>query len=312
MADVSERLSSLVDAFLAREGLERGLADNTLEAYGRDLTRFRVFLAQQGLERWEYLEATHVRGFVEELERQNLAPRSRSRALVSVRRLLEFACAEGLPLAGVSGGVASPSLPLLLPKVLRPDETRALIAAADCSKPLGLRDASMIEVLYGAGLRVSELVGLPLSGVDLRDGWLRVIGKGQKERVIPLGEAARSSLAQYLEQARPVLLGDRPDVDYGVFLTRRGRVMSRQNFFERLRCLARVAGIPTNRVSPHVLRHAFATDLLEGGADLRAIQAMLGHADLSTTQIYTHVERARLRKTVEARHPRGRARRGES
>ena len=312
MADVSERLSSLVDAFLAREGLERGLADNTLEAYGRDLTAFRVFLAQQGLERWEHLEAKHVRGFVEELERQNLAPRSRSRALVSVRRLLEFACAEGLPLAAVSGGVASPGLPLLLPKVLRPDETQALIAAADCSTPLGLRDASMIEVLYGAGLRVSELVGLPLSGVDLRDGWLRVIGKGQKERVIPLGEAARSSLAQYLEQARPILLGDRPDVDYGVFLTRRGRVMSRQNFFERLRGLARVAGIPTDRVSPHVLRHAFATDLLEGGADLRAIQAMLGHADLSTTQIYTHVERARLRKTVEARHPRGRARRGPS
>ena len=156
MADVSERLSSLVDAFLAREGLERGLADNTLEAYGRDLGRFREFLVTQGLERWEHLEAAHIRRFVEELERLNLAPRSRSRSLVSVRRLLEFACAEGLPLAGVSGGVASPGLPLLLPKVLHPDETRALIAAADCSKPLGLRDAAMVEVLYGAGLRVSE------------------------------------------------------------------------------------------------------------------------------------------------------------
>ena len=310
MAESVSPLIGLVDAFLAREGLERGLSDNTLEAYGRDLARFVVFLSEAGLSAWGALEAEHIRRFVEELERQNLAARSRARTLVAVRRLLEFGSAEGLSLGGLAEGVVSPGTPQLLPKVLHPDETRALIAAVDCSKPLGQRDATMLEVLYGAGLRVSELVGLPLSGVDRRGGWLRVVGKGQRERVVPLGEAALTSLGTYLEQTRPLLLGDRADVDYAVFLTRRGRAMTRQNFFERLRGIAKVAGIPTDRVSPHVLRHAFATDLLEGGADLRAIQAMLGHADLSTTQIYTHVDRARLRSTVEARHPRGRARRG--
>jgi integrase/recombinase XerD len=168
-----------------------------------------------------------------------------------------------------------------------------------------LRDVAMLEVLYGAGLRVSELVGLPLAGVDLRGLLVRVVGKGRKERVVPMGEVAAEALVRYLERARPVLLGDRSDRDHAVFLTRRGHAMTRQNFFARLRRHARAAGLASDRVSPHVLRHAFATDLLEGGADLRAIQSMLGHADLSTTEIYTHVSRSKLRETVEARHPRG-------
>jgi integrase/recombinase XerD len=163
----------------------------------------------------------------------------------------------------------------------------------------------MLELLYAAGLRVSELVTLPISAVDRRGLLVRVIGKGRKERLIPLGRAAAEALDAYLEDARPVLLGARPDREHALFLTRRGRAMSRQNFFGRLRQHAIRAGIPTDRVSPHVLRHAFATDLLEGGADLRAIQSMLGHADLSTTEIYTHVSRSKLRETVETRHPRG-------
>ncbi len=167
----------------------------------------------------------------------------------------------------------------------------------------------MLEVLYGAGLRVSELVSLPLSAIDRRGQLLRVVGKGRKERVVPMGDLASGAIEVYLAEARPVLLGDHPDRDHATFLTRRGRPMTRQNFFARLRRHARAAGLPVDRVSPHVLRHGFATDLLEGGADLRAIQSMLGHADLSTTEIYTHVSRARLRETVETRHPRGAGRR---
>ena len=178
-------------------------------------------------------------------------------------------------------------------------------AAVDTGTPLGLRDRAMLEVLYGAGLRVSELVGLPLSGLDLRGGLLRVTGKGDKERVVPLGESALAAVDGYLAEGRDALLGDRRDETHALFLTRRGGPMTRQNFFTLLRKHARKAGVPAERVSPHVLRHAFATDLLDGGADLRSIQAMLGHADLSTTQVYTHVSRARLRDTVEERHPRG-------
>ena len=176
----------------------------------------------------------------------------------------------------------------------------------DPSTPLGLRDRAMIEVLYGAGLRVSELVNLPLGAVERRAGMLRVLGKGNRERIVPLGRPALEALDAYLADGRPALARAATRDGDAVFLSRRGAAMTRQNFFVRLRLIARQAGISSDRVSPHVLRHAFATDLLEGGADLRAVQMMLGHADLSTTQIYTHVSQKRLRETVERRHPRGR------
>jgi integrase/recombinase XerD len=206
-------------------------------------------------------------------------------------------------------GVSSPDFDTPLPRLLRSDETAALIEAANPSTVLGLRDRSMLEVLYGCGLRVSELVALRLGAIDRRAGLVRVIGKGRKERIIPLGTPASECLDLYLETARPSLAKkSAPECD-AIFLTRHGRAMTRQNFFVRIRGIARHAGIPSERVSPHVLRHAFATDLLEGGADLRAVQSMLGHADLSTTEIYTHVSRARLRETVERLHPRGGRRR---
>jgi integrase/recombinase XerD len=202
-------------------------------------------------------------------------------------------------------GVLSPRLPRALPRRLLPAEIEALLRAADPGSPLGLRDRAMLELGYGAGLRVSELVGLPLAAVDRRAGLVRVLGKGRRERIVPLGEPALDALAAWLADGRPRLLRRGRATD-AVFLSERGTAMTRQNFFARLRLAARAAGIAAERVSPHVLRHAFATDLLEGGADLRAVQSMLGHADLSTTQIYTHVSRKRLRETVEARHPRGR------
>ena len=180
-----------------------------------------------------------------------------------------------------------------------------LIDAAADGSPLGLRDHAMLEVLYGSGLRVSELIGLTLSGVDRRGGWLRVEGKGRKERLVPMGGAALESIERYLENGRPGLARASAQEVETLFLNRRGTAMTRQNFFQRIRGIARRAGISQDRVSPHVLRHAFATDLLEGGADLRSVQAMLGHEHLVTTEIYTHVSKGRLRDTVERHHPRG-------
>jgi len=298
-------MDGLRDRYLNYARLEQGLAKKTIEAYASDLMRFIRYLETLGITEPRQLTRICVLGFIEQLAEEGLVARSRARTLSALRRMIAFAAAhhwlESDPLEAIS----TPRQGLALPKVLRTDETEALLAAVDTSTPLGLRDRAMIELLYGSGLRVSELVGLPLSGFDIRAGLLRVVGKGNKERVVPVGESASAAIQAYLLEGRPLLLGNHPDRDRAIFLSRRRSSMTRQNFFLMLRKLARVAGIPQERVSPHVLRHAFATDLLEGGADLRSIQAMLGHSDLSTTQIYTHVSRGRLRETVEERHPRG-------
>ncbi len=298
-------LDVLRDAFLNHIRLERGLAQKTVEAYAGDLERFVVSATGSGVEEPADLTRDTVLAYIADLEAAGLGPRSRARALSALRRMLAFAAARGELEHDPMEGILGPRVPATLPRLIRPDETAALVEAVDVSTPLGLRDRAMVELLYGAGLRVSELVGLPLSALDARAGLLRVVGKGSKERVVPVGEEALKAIAAYLKDGRPDILGQRPDRSRGLFLTRRADRMTRQNFFLLLRKLAVRAGIPQDRVSPHVLRHAFATDLLEGGADLRSIQAMLGHSDLSTTQIYTHVDRARLRRSVEARHPRG-------
>ena len=304
------RLVEAVYAFLQHALVERGLARNTVDAYRRDLERFLESLEGERVRDVADLQRAHVVAFLGSLERQGLAARSRARALVSVRRFVRFHEAEGAAVGHVLEGLDGPRLPRALPKTLGPSESAALIAAIDTREPLGLRDRAMLEVLYGAGLRVSELVGLPRAAVDLRAALVRVVGKGNKERIVPLGESALAAVGRYLEDGRPRLVRARRSD--ALFLTVRGGPMTRQHFFERLRKLARAAGIEARRVSPHVLRHAFATDLVDGGADLRSVQAMLGHADLSTTQVYTHVSRARLRETVEARHPRGRGRRARA
>lgn len=306
MAPDPESVDAGVDVFLTHAAVERGLSPRTIEAYGRDLGRFAAFLAAAGVARLRDVEPGHLADFAAWLDDEGLAPRSRARALVATRRLLRHAGAIGAFRDDPALGVAPPRVDRSLPRVLRPDESAALVEAAGAAAPpLGDRDRAMLEVLYGAGLRVSELVGLPLAAVDRRGGWLRVLGKGRVERLVPLGEPALEALDRYLADARPRLARGAARDPEAVFLTRRGRAMTRQNFFQRLRGIARRAGIPSERVSPHVLRHAFATDLLEGGADLRVVQTLLGHADLSTTQIYTHVSRSRLRDTVERRHPRG-------
>jgi len=300
-------LAHEVEGFLAFAAVERGLAPRTLEAYARDLRRFAEHLERRGVAVLADARREHVTGFVASLERQGLAARSRARSLVAVRRLLRHAGVAGGEGGDPCAGVAMPRFERRLPRVLRPDETARLLEAADPSTELGLRDRAMLEVLYGSGLRVGELVGLPLSGVDARAGVLRVRGKGGRERIVPLGAPGLAALGAWLRDGRPRLARKRGHAVEAVFLSTRGSAMTRQNFFLRLRELAARAQIDPARVSPHVLRHAFATDLLEGGADLRAVQAMLGHADLATTQIYTHVSRSRLRDTVDRRHPRGRA-----
>lgn len=299
-------LAASIRDFLEHGALERGLAARTLEAYGRDLRAFAAYLERAGVARPCDAERSHVAGFVAELEARGLGARSRARALVAVRRYARWLLATGAAHRDPVAGVLPPRLPSRLPRRLQPEEIEALLGAADPTTALGLRDRAMLEVAYGAGLRVSELVALPLAALDRRAGLLRVVGKGRRERILPLGEPAQDALDAYLAGTRAKLLRGR--TSDAVFLTARGAPMTRQNFFARLRTLALVAGVPRERISPHALRHAFATDLLEGGADLRAVQAMLGHADLATTQIYTHVSRRRLRDSVEARHPRGSAR----
>jgi integrase/recombinase XerD len=334
---MADALSGAVDAFLRHAAIERGLAPKTIAAYGADLARFADFLARERVASPRALERRHVAGFLASLEAQGLGARTRARMLVSVRRLARYLATTGRCARDASEGVSAPKLPHRLPRILRPDESAALIEAAAPGDALGLRDRAMLELLYGSGLRVSELVTLPLSALDARAGLVRVVGKGRKERLVPVSEPALDALAAYLRDGRPALssrakrtalranaargaqaatrraqraAGERSSQGSdAVFLTARGGAMTRQNFFTRLRALALRAGLAPERVSPHVLRHAFATDLLEGGADLRAVQTMLGHADLATTQIYTHVSRGRMRELVETHHPRGSGRR---
>jgi integrase/recombinase XerD len=296
-------LDAAIGAFLAHARLERGLAPASVEAYGRDLARLAAFLAARGRPGLRDLTRQALSGFLAGLEREGLSARSRARALVAVRRLVRFLQSRGDLRADPLEGLGRPRLERRLPRALRGPELLQLLAAAAGDGPLELRDRAMLEVAFGAGLRASELVGLPLGALDRRRGLLRVLGKGRRERLVPLGEPALDALDAWLAHGRPALA--RGGAGEAVFLSRRGRAMTRQNLFARLRALARRAGLPAGRISPHGLRHGFATELLDGGADLRAVQAMLGHADLSTTQIYTHVSRARLRETVEAHHPRG-------
>jgi len=309
VASGASALSAARLAFLEHCAVERGLSPRTLEAYGRDLERFIEQLERLGVHAPDGLSREHVSGWLRALERVGLSPRSRARALVAVRRFLRHLAASGVLQRDALVGVVAPRQARTLPRTLRPDETAALLAVPVAHSTHGLRDRAMLECLYGAGLRVSELCALPLAAVDRRRGLLRVLGKGRRERLVPLGEPALAALEAYLATARPALARKAGKKGRGpgdaIFLSNRGSAMTRQNFFLRLRSLARQAGIAADRVSPHVLRHAFATDLLEGGADLRSVQAMLGHADLSTTQIYTHVSRRRLRETVERHHPRG-------
>lgn len=291
----------LIDRFLDALWLEKGLADNTRLAYGSDLALFNGWLEEQGVS----LERAGREAILDHLAwrlAQGYKARSTARFLSGVRGFYRYCLREGLIAEDPTLQVELPQLGKPLPKSLSEADVEALLAAPETEDPLGLRDRAMLEVLYACGLRVSELVGLTLEQLNLRQGVVRVFGKGSKERLVPLGEEAIVWLERYLRNARDDLLGGRPsDV---LFPSLRGEQMTRQTFWYRIKHHAKVAGIGKS-LSPHTLRHAFATHLLNHGADLRVVQMLLGHSDLSTTQIYTHIARARLQELHAQHHPRG-------
>ena len=293
-------LDEALDRYLAHLRVERGLVSATLEAYARDLREYADWLAAQGISRLAEVTEAIILQHLAALQIRGLSRASQARHLASVRGLHKFANAEGFAPTDPSEGVGATRGSRPLPHFLGIDEVDRLLARPDSATTAGARDKAMLELLYASGLRVSELVGLPLGAIDAQTGVVRVRGKGGKERIVPVGERAREALATYLCGARQKLLGTRHSMD--LFVTPRGGRMTRQGFWKLLARHARAAGIE-QRVYPHTLRHSFATHLLERGADLRAVQAMLGHADIGTTQIYTHVDRERL-KAVIAKHPR--------
>ncbi len=293
-----------IDRFCDVLWLEEGLAQNTLEGYRRDLRQFSLWLAQQPDPPGLYqVQAHHLQSWLGWVFRSHrLGSRSVSRALSALRRFYRHALRSGQSLQDPTANLQFPHLPSLLPHSLGESDVERLLQAPDVSGALGLRDRAMLELLYATGLRVTELVTLPLAGLDLDGGLVRVLGKGGRERLVPLGEEARDWLQRYLGQARPELLGGHTHPS--LFVTRQAQAMTRQAFWYLVKRHARQAGIVAT-LSPHTLRHAFATHLVNHGADLRIVQLLLGHADISTTQIYTHVARERLRLLHQKHHPRG-------
>ena len=298
-------IDEAISLFTDHLALERGLAENTVSAYATDLARLSERLANEGIHSVSDVNLSMLsRHLIARLD-EGLKTRSIARNVVSVRRLFRFLVAEGHLTEDPAATLEVPSAPKTLPRVLTEEEIERLLDAPDLGTPEGDRDSAMLELLYATGLRVTELVSLPVTGLNLDVGFVRVIGKGSKERVVPLGEIASDAIRRHLRDGRPRLLaaaGGSPSES--LFVTRRGGPMTRQGFWKNIRRYALVAGIG-GVVSPHKLRHSFATHLLRHGADLRALQAMLGHASVSTTQIYTEVSRTRMKELHAELHPRG-------
>jgi integrase/recombinase XerD len=292
---------TLLDELIDRLWLEEGLSRNTLESYRRDLAQFAAWLERNGGKLLQQAEPGDLERYLGARFRV-AQPRSISRLLASLRRLYRYALREGKVTADPTLQLASPKLPRSLPKSLSEDDVLALLNAPDTDQLLGLRDRAMLETLYATGLRVSELVNLKVGEVSLDMGVLRVMGKGNKERLVPLGEESLDWIKRYLGTARPLLMDSR--ASDSLFVTQRAAAMTRQAFWYLIKRYALLAHIG-KPLSPHVLRHAFATHLLNHGADLRVVQMLLGHADISTTQIYTHVARERLKQLHAMHHPRG-------
>ena len=296
-----ERNIQLIDQFLDAVWLESGLSANTLAAYRTDLKKISDWLEKrkQSLDKATKAE---LFDYLAHTVRSGISARSSARQLSSLRRFYRYLAREGIAESDPTSDLESPVIGKTLPKTLSESSVEQLLAAPAENTALGIRDRAMLETIYASGLRVSELVNLALSELDSTAGLVRVTGKGGRERIVPLGEEALAHLGQYLNDARPELLRDR--VSEAVFVTRRGGPMSRQAFWQLIKRYATVAGVD-EALSPHSLRHAFATHLLNHGADLRSVQMLLGHSNLSTTQIYTHVARARLQSLHAEHHPRG-------
>jgi integrase/recombinase XerD len=293
--------AQLIAEYLDAIWMEKGLSGNTQESYRRDLAQFAIWLNQQDRQLIS-VDAALVQDYLDVRLQQKLSSRTSARFLSCVRGFYRYLLRENRISENPVALVDNPKLSRSLPKSLSEADVEALLAAPDLSDPIGLRDRTMLEVLYACGLRVTELVELAMPQVNLRQNVVRVMGKGSKERLIPMGEEAAAWLARYLREARPVLLNNMPDEV--VFPSTRAQAMTRQTFWYRIKHWAMVAGIK-KELSPHTLRHAFATHLLNHGADLRVVQLLLGHSDLSTTQIYTHVAKLRMKQQHAQHHPRG-------
>ncbi len=299
-------LAGLIGRYLSHLRVEGGLSTQTLEAYRRDLEKFASFLLARRIHRPVDVTRHTMADFFVYLKRLRLAPASTARCLAALRGFFRFLVRERLVQENPTVGLTSPRQGMRLPAVLTQHEVSALLDWGGKSGPEDVRDAAMIELLYATGVRVSELVGLRMTDLNLDAGYVLVTGKGSKQRLVPMGEIAKRKIMRYLRNGRAELLKNRESAY--VFITRRGRPLTRQGFWKLLRLRAAAAGI-AKTISPHMLRHSFATHLLDRGADLRSVQAMLGHANIATTQIYTHVERERLKRLHAQYFPRNRRRR---
>ncbi|MCL5255911.1 MAG: site-specific tyrosine recombinase XerD [Gammaproteobacteria bacterium] len=291
---------SAIDQFLDKLWLQQGVSQHTIAAYRSDLTHFQTWLQQSGIA-LEQASRDDIVTYLGVRREQGIQSRSQARLLSSLRKYFGYLLRQQQRDDDPTAHLQSPKLPASLPKSISEQDVTALLQAPVTNTALGLRDKAMLELLYATGLRVSELVALKMNEVSLRQGVVRVVGKGNKERLVPMGEEALHALEQYLRYGRPELMQHATDV---VFLSQRSQQMTRQTFWHRIRIYALQAGLPET-ISPHRLRHAFATHLLNHGADLRALQMLLGHADIATTQIYTQVAKARLKQLHEQHHPRG-------
>jgi len=297
-----ENLERWIDHFLHHLAVEKGLSSNTLEAYARDLQGYCALLREKGTLEVEKISPEQSLNYLKALRSRGLSARSQARVLSALRGFHKFLLQEQAAEENPVRRVRSPRVVPRLPSVLTPQEMEDLLQQPDPHQPLGVRDRAMLELLYAAGLRVSELVQLSVNDVNLEVGYVRTKGKGAKERIVPLGKAACQALEEYLKGPRRLhpLRSSHPVL----FVGRRGRGLTRQGFWKILKGYARGTGIQ-KRITPHILRHSFATHLLERGADLRSVQSMLGHVDIATTQVYTHVSREHLKRLHKKLHPRG-------
>lgn len=295
-------INPLIDAFADSLWLSDGLAKNSIDAYRRDLAQFDAWLKKRDHTGVEAADAATIQAYLaHRIEADKSSPRSTARLTSSLKRFYQHLLREKLVPTNPARHLASPKIPRSLPKSLSEKDVEALLAAPDINSPLGLRDKAMLETIYASGLRVTELVTLKVPQLSLDMGVVRVMGKGSKERLVPIGEAAQDIVGAYMKSARPDILGERKSDD--LFPTQQGRAMTRQMFWNLIKRYALMANIST-AISPHTLRHAFATHLLNHGADLRVVQLLLGHADITTTQIYTHVAQERLKQIHAKHHPR--------
>ncbi len=295
-------MEQLLDQFLHYLIVEKGLSKNTIEAYSHGLTRFLTHLREKGVQEIRNVDKFHIRSFLLVLRKKNLNTRSIVRNLVAIRTFFRFLIQEGILESNPVEELESPKVAKTLPEILTLKEIEQILEQPNLQTPLGTRDRAMLEMLYATGMRVSELTQLPIHQVNLEGGYVLLYGKGSKERIVPLGTEAIKWVTVYLKAARGILSKGKENPS--LFINRSGKGMSRQRFWKNLKDYARRAGL-RKRVTPHLLRHSFASHLLERGADLRSVQMMLGHADISTTQIYTHVTGERLKKVHKQYHPRG-------